>query len=59
MSFNMYQFDEMREWLKNLPATNPKVRSARLICFDLMRYREAYEEIYAYITVMGATINAS
>ena len=56
MTFTKWELDEMREWLKNLPASNPKVRYARLICFDLMRYREAYDEIYNYMEVMGATV---
>ena len=57
MSFSQFDFDGMREWLKKIPCSDPRIIRARLITFDLMRYREAYDEIYNYITVMGGVIH--
>ena len=55
MKFGKTDFNEMREWLMSLSA-DPRVKRARVICFDLMRYREAYDEIYMYIETMGGEI---
>jgi len=56
VSFSMNDFDGMRQWLRRIPC-KPKVLQNRLQTFDLMRYREAYEEIYQYMTLLGAKIN--
>lgn len=56
MIFNQFDFDGMRAWLKGLPCSDPRVLRARLITFDLKRYREDYESIYQYITIMGGKI---
>lgn len=55
MKFNSNDLDAMRRWLYKLPA-NPRIKRARLIYFDIMRYREAYEELYHYIESMGGKI---
>lgn len=55
MKFKNTDFNEMRDWLMSLSA-DPRVKRARAICFDLMRYREAYDEIYMYVEIMGAEI---
>lgn len=55
MKFEKTDFNEMRQWLVSLPA-DPRVKRARAICFDLMRYREDYEAIYNFITIMGGEI---
>lgn len=55
MKFNKTDFNEMRDWLISLSA-DPRVKRARAICFDLMRYREDYEGIYLYIETMGGEI---
>lgn len=47
-NININNLDELRDWLKNLPC-DPRVRRARLMCFDLMRYREDYAGIFVYI----------
>ena len=46
----------MRQWLKSLPCGDTRIMRARLVTFDLMRYREAYDEIYNYISIMGGEI---
>ena len=56
MMFNQFDFEGMRAWLKSLPCSDLRVVRARLITFDLMRYREAYDEIYNFIIVMGGKI---
>lgn len=55
MKFTVTDFNGMRVWLSKI-SRNSRVRRARLICFDLMRYREAYDEIYQYIETMGGQI---
>lgn len=55
MIFKIYEFDKMREWLKH--CSGPKtIRKGRLIYFDNLRYREDYESIYNFITIMGGQI---
>ena len=56
MIFNQFDFEGMRAWLKGLPCSDLRVVRARLITFDLMRYREAYDEIYNFIIIMGGNI---
>ena len=56
MQFNQFDFESMRQWLKSLPCSDIRIMRARLITFDLMRYREAYDEIYNYISIMGGEI---
>lgn len=56
MTFNQFDFESMRQWLKSLPCSDIRIMRARLIIFDLMRYREAYDKIYNYIIVMGGKI---
>ena len=55
MQFDKTDFEGMRTWLFSLPA-DIRVKRARVICFDLMRYREAYEEIFTYIKAFGGVI---
>ena len=55
MMFKKSDFNAMHDWLVSLSA-DPRVKRARAICFDLMRYREAYEEIYTFIEIMGGKI---
>lgn len=56
MTFKMNEFDVMREWLKK-HCSGPKViRKGRIIYFDSLRYREDYEAIYDFITMMGGII---
>lgn len=57
MKFDQFDFDSMRNWIKKLPCSNTNIIRARLIVFDLMRYRENYEELYNFISVLGAEIN--
>lgn len=56
MKFGITDFDEMREWIENIPNTNPNVKEARLSIFDCYRYTEDYEAIYQFITGMGGVI---
>jgi len=56
MTFKANDFDAMRDWLKR--CSGPKVvRKARVIYFDNLRYREDYEAIYDFITMMGGKID--
>ena len=56
MTFKMNDFDAMRDWLKR--CSGPKIiRKGRLIYFDNLRYREDYETIYDFITMMGGKID--
>ena len=57
MKFEMYDFDGMRDWLRNLKGS-PSIRYARVSIFDRYRYREDYEAIYIFITEMGGEINS-
>lgn len=45
--------DEMREWIKQLPA-DFNIRHARLYLFDLWRYQEEYEKILQFIEELKA-----
>lgn len=56
MTFKMYDFDAMRDWLKSIPG-DVRIRRARLICFDLKRYTENYDALYQYIEFMGGEID--
>lgn len=55
MIFNVYDFDEMRHWLRSLPGSF-KIKRARVNIFDRYRYRENYEAIYNFIKEMGGEI---
>lgn len=55
MTFKMYDFDEMRQWLRTLPGAF-EIRRARINIFDRYRYREDYEAIYNFIREMGGEI---
>lgn len=56
MTFKANDFDAMRDWLKRF--SGPKViRKARIMYFDNLRYREDYEAIYDFITMMGGKID--
>lgn len=56
MTFKMYDFDAMRDWLKKF--SGPKViRKARIIYFDNLRYQEDYEAMYNFIKFMGGEID--
>lgn len=55
MTFKMYDFDAMRKWLQTLNGSL-EIRRARMNIFDRYRYREDYEAIYNFITVMGGKI---
>ena len=56
MKLGITDFDEMREWIENIPNTSPNVKEARLNIFDCYRYTEDYEAIYQFITGMGGVI---
>ena len=43
-----WDFDEMRDWIKRQPASI-KIKHIRLYLFDMYRYQEEYEKIYAMI----------
>lgn len=55
MKFNYLDFDGMRKWLSTIPG-DTRVRRARIICFDLKRYTENYDDLYHYIEFMGGEI---
>lgn len=56
MTFKMYDFDAMRNWLRSLPGSF-EIRRARTHIFDRYRYREDYEAIYNFIKGMGGKID--
>lgn len=56
MTFKMYDFDAMRNWLRSLPGSF-EIRRARTHIFDRYRYREDYETIYNFINGMGGKID--
>ena len=56
MKFGITDFEEMREWIKTLPAPNPKMAEWRLEVFDIYRYSEQYENIYDYIRGLGGEV---
>lgn len=56
MTFKMYDFDAMRDWLKRCSGSKT-IRKGRIMYFDNLRYREDYETIYNFITMMGGEIN--
>lgn len=55
MTFKMYDFNAMRDWLRSIPGSF-EIRRARINIFDRYRYREDYEAIYNFITEMGGII---
>lgn len=55
MTFKMYDFDAMRNWLRSLSGSF-EIRRARINIFDRYRYREDYEAIYNFIKEMGGEI---
>lgn len=55
MTFKMYDFDAMRNWLLSLSGSF-EIRRARINIFDRYRYREDYEAIYNFIKEMGGEI---
>lgn len=56
MTFKMNDFDAMRNWLKKNCSGPKAIRKGRIIYFDSLRYREDYEAIYNFITMMGGEI---
>lgn len=56
MTFKMYDFDAMRNWLRSLSGSF-EIRRARVNIFDRYRYREDYEAIYNFINEMGGKID--
>ena len=56
MKFGITDFEEMREWIKNIPNTSSQVKEARLDIFDCYRYNEDYESIYDFIIGMGGEV---
>lgn len=56
MTFKMCDFDAMRDWLKRCSGPKP-IRKGRVMYFDNLRYREDYEAIYNFITMMGGEID--
>lgn len=55
MTFKIYDFNAMRNWLRSLPGSF-EIRRARINIFDRYRYREDYEAIYNFIIEMGGII---
>ena len=55
MTFKMYDFNAMRDWLRSLSGSF-EIRRARINIFDRYRYREDYEAIYNFIIEMGGII---
>lgn len=55
MTFKMYDFEAMRQWLRTLSGPF-EIRRARINIFDRYRYREDYEAIYNFIVEMGGEI---
>lgn len=55
MTFKMYDFNAMRDWLRSIPGSF-EIRRARINIFDRYRYREDYEAIYNFIIEMGGII---
>lgn len=55
MTFKMYDFEDMRAWLKTLSGSF-EIRRARINIFDRFRYQERYEELYHFIIEMGGKI---
>ena len=55
MTFKIYDFDAMRNWLRSLSGSF-EIRRARINIFDRYRYREDYEAIYNFIKEMGGEI---
>ena len=55
MTFKMYDFNAMRDWLRSIPGSF-EIRRARINTFDRYRYREDYEAIYNFIIEMGGII---
>lgn len=55
MTFKMYDFNAMRDWLRSIPGSF-EIRRARINIFDRYRYREDYEAIYNFIVEMGGII---
>jgi hypothetical protein len=55
MTFKVYDFDAMRNWLRSLSGSF-EIRRARINIFDRYRYREDYEAIYNFIKEMGGEI---
>ena len=55
MTFKMYDFNAMREWLRSIPGSF-EIRRARINIFDRYRYREDYKAIYNFIIELGGII---
>ena len=55
MTFKMYDFNAMREWLRSIPGSF-EIRRTRINIFDRYRYREDYEAIYNFIIELGGII---